>query len=115
MNDILKIFFSLSVSGSIITLILFSLKPFFKDKFSKTWQYYVWLIVIIRLLLPFSLEMNIVGQLFSWTDNMITSKNEIIMQVNNPVISDEFISQLPQIDESQPTRETIPQENVTDY
>ena len=31
---------------------------------SKTWQYYIWLAVIARLLLPFAPEHNLVGSLF---------------------------------------------------
>ena len=112
MNEILKIFFSLSVSGSIITLVLFALKPIFKDKFSKTWQYYIWLIVIIRLLLPFSLETNIVGQLFLHADKMITIQNEALQPMNNiPNPADNFIPQSPQINHA----ETIQPEKAMNY
>lgn len=78
MNKILKILFSLSISGSIIAIILFALKYLFKDKLSKTWQYYIWIVVIIRLLIPYYLETNIVGELFYRTETYIMVKNEIL-------------------------------------
>lgn len=54
MNDILKLFFSMSLSGSLLILALFLAKPLYRERTSRQWQYYVWLIVIARLLLPFS-------------------------------------------------------------
>ena len=56
MNALLLLFLSLSVSGSVLVLVLLLLKPFLKNRLSHTWQYYIWLIVILRLLLPFSPE-----------------------------------------------------------
>lgn len=77
MNEILKTVISLSVSGLVIALVLLALKPFYKDRFSKTWQYYIWLVVIIRMLLPFSLEINLVGQLFSKQEEALTVQDDI--------------------------------------
>jgi len=112
MNEILKIFFSLSISGSIIALVLFALKPFLKDRFSKTWQYYIWLIVLIRLLIPFSVEVSIVGQLFSEADKLITAQNEVSESINeNSTKIDNFVPQSPQINNN----ETIQQEKTTNY
>jgi len=65
MNEILMIFLSLSLSGSLVTMILFLLKPLYKDRLSKTWQYYVLLIVILRLLVPFGPEISLVGMIFN--------------------------------------------------
>ncbi len=56
MNALLLLFLSLSVSGSVLVLVLLLLKPLLKNRLSHTWQYYIWLIVILRLLLPFSPE-----------------------------------------------------------
>ena len=55
---------SLSLAGSIIIAILFLCKPLYKERLSKKWQYYIWLVVIARLLVPFSFEVNFVGSLF---------------------------------------------------
>jgi len=56
---------SLSLSGSIIIAVIYLCRPLYKQRLSKRWQYYIWLIVIARLLLPFSLEPNLVGNLFN--------------------------------------------------
>ena len=58
MNEFLKILLSLSLSGSLLTITLILLKKLYQDKFSKCWQYYIWLVVIARLLLPFAPEVS---------------------------------------------------------
>lgn len=79
MNEVLKIFLSLSISGSILILIMFLCKPLFKEKFSKVWQYYIWLIVIARLLLPFAPETNLVRSFFEKM-NYTTLQTDITLQ-----------------------------------
>lgn len=69
MNEALKIFLSLSLSGSLLILILFLCKPLYKNKLSRQWQYYIWLIVIARLLFPFTPETSFVGSVFQKTNN----------------------------------------------
>lgn len=69
MNELLKIVLSLSLSGSLLSLVLFLCKPLFKNRISKRWQYYIWLVVVARLLLPFAPETSIVGALFQEADN----------------------------------------------
>jgi len=45
---------SMSLSGAIVTVILLALKPLTRKRLSQRWQYYVWLLVVLRLLLPLS-------------------------------------------------------------
>lgn len=71
MNDVLKIFLSLSLSGSLIILLLFLCKYFWKDKISRQWQYYIWLIVIARLLFSFAPETNLMGSIFQTVDRTV--------------------------------------------
>jgi len=52
MSFFMDILFSLSISGVVLMSILFLSKSFYKNRFSKKWQYYIWLIVIARLLIP---------------------------------------------------------------
>lgn len=66
MNGIFMTFFSMSVSGSLLILILFLLKPLFQNRISRQWQFYVWLIVVARLLLPVTPDASLVGSLFQW-------------------------------------------------
>ncbi len=58
MNAVLKTFLSMSVSGGLLILTLLLVKRFLKDKISRQWQYYIWLIVVLRLLLPFGPEVS---------------------------------------------------------
>lgn len=69
MNDILKIFLSLSLSGSLMILLLFLGRCFWKNKVSKQWQYYIWLIVIARLLFPFAPENNLIDAMFQTAEH----------------------------------------------
>ena len=71
MNELLKIILSLSVSGALLILVLLLFKPLVKDRLSKRWQYYIWLVVVARLLLPFAPETNLVGTLFQHIDNAV--------------------------------------------
>lgn len=75
MNSILKMFLLLSVSGTVLIIILFSFKPILKNKIGKQLQYYLWLIVIIRLLFPFYIEINLNKSNDIITNDIITTTN----------------------------------------
>ena len=64
MNAVLKIFLSMSFSGGLLILALLLGKQFLKDKISRQWQYYIWLIVVLRLLLPFGPEVSLMGRTY---------------------------------------------------
>ena len=68
MNVLLKSVLSLSLSGTLLICLLLLCKPLFRDRISKRWQYYMWLIVIARLLVPFSLSVSPVNALFQEVD-----------------------------------------------
>ena len=72
MNILLKMFLSMSFSGSLFILLLLAGKRFLKDKISRQWQYYIWLIVVVRLLLPFGPETNLMGKAYQTIDQAIT-------------------------------------------
>ena len=72
MNNLLKIVISLSFAGSILAILMFGMKVFFRNRVSKRWQYYLWLIVVLRLLLPFSPRTSFVGAMFAKIDNIAT-------------------------------------------
>ncbi len=64
MNESLKIILSLSLSGALLILILYLFRPLYRKRLSKRWQYYIWLVVIARLLLPFTPQTSLMGTLF---------------------------------------------------
>ena len=55
---------SLSLSGSLLMLPLLLCRPLYRGRLSKRWQYYIWLVVAVRLLLPFAPGAGPVGALF---------------------------------------------------
>lgn len=61
----------MSFSGSVLILALFFGKRFLQDKISRQWQYYIWLIVIFRLLFPFGPEINLLGKTYQAADRAI--------------------------------------------
>lgn len=62
-NGIFFIVLSLSLSGILVGAMLFALKPIISHRFSRKWQYYIWLILIIRLLVPVTIETNLIGSI----------------------------------------------------
>ena len=87
MNEFMKILLSLSVSGALLLLLILGLKPLYKNKFSKRWQYYIWIVVALRFLLPFTPDTTIVGSLFEKFDKAAIT-NEIPTSPNVPVPAD---------------------------
>ncbi len=87
MNEFMKILLSLSVSGALLLLLILGLKPLYKNKFSKRWQYYIWIVVALRLLLPFTPDTTIIGSLFEKFDTTAIT-NEIPTNPNVPVPAD---------------------------
>ena len=87
MNEFIKILLSLSVSGALLLLLILGLKPLYKNKFSKRWQYYIWIVVALRFLLPFTPDTTIVGSLFEKFDTAAIT-NEIPTSPNVPVPAD---------------------------
>ena len=84
MSEFIKILLSLSVSGALLLLLILGLKPLYKNRFSKRWQYYIWIVVALRFLLPFTPDTTIVGSLFEKFDTAAIT-NEIPTIPNVPV------------------------------
>ncbi|MCX7884129.1 MAG: DUF4829 domain-containing protein [Caloramator sp.] len=80
MSDTFKIILSLSISGTILSLIILALKPLIRHKLPKSFQYYIWVVVLLRLLLPFSFEESIINKMFDksavYTNTQTINNNE---------------------------------------
>ncbi len=74
MNEKIKLILSLSISGSILAGIILALKPLIKHKLSKSIQYYIWLVVLLRLVIPFSFETSIMNKMF-YSNSITTVEN----------------------------------------
>lgn len=71
MNQILKLFLSMSFSGSLLIVFLLLGKRFLKDKINRQWQYYIWAVVVLRLLLPFGPEASLLGRTYQAVDRAV--------------------------------------------
>lgn len=63
MNQLFLVVLSLSLSGALLTLALVLARPLTR-RFSRRWQYYIWLVVVARLLLPFAPPGSLVDGMF---------------------------------------------------
>lgn len=78
MTEFMKTLLSLSFSGTILFLLVFTLIRLFKTGLSRRWQYYIWLPVALRFLIPFAPGENVTNALFhsaemSWQDRVAVS------------------------------------------
>ena len=71
MNTVLKVFLSMSASGSVLIVALLLGKRLWRDKISRRWQYYIWLVVVARLLLPFGAGKSLLGNVYRMMDGMV--------------------------------------------
>lgn len=73
---------SLSLSGAIIGMMIAAIHPFTGKYCSKKWNYYIWLLVVVRLLIPFHFEADFPRPLhfhtaFGQEDNTASPENTI--------------------------------------
>ncbi|WP_368487931.1 M56 family metallopeptidase [Clostridium sp. BJN0013] len=45
-----------SIMGSIVAILIFIIKGLLKTRFNAAWQYYIWFLLIIRLIVPVGIE-----------------------------------------------------------
>lgn len=64
MDELFLTVLSLSVSGGILALALLLLKKLLFPVLPKSWQYYIWALLIVRLIFPFAPEANLMTQVF---------------------------------------------------
>lgn len=84
MNEFVKIILSLSVSGTLLLFLLLGLRQLCKNRFSRRWQYYIWLVAALRFLIPVTTDASIVGSLFEKID-MIAAMGENKINSSEPV------------------------------
>lgn len=70
MNLIFKTILSMSLSGILLILLLLIGGVILKDRISRQWQYYIWLIVLMRLLIPFGPEASLMGRVYQTAGGM---------------------------------------------
>lgn len=70
MEALIKTVLSMSASGTLLILLLLAAKPFLKNRVSRQWQYYIWLVVILRLLVPVGPPASLLGGAYQALDRL---------------------------------------------
>jgi beta-lactamase regulating signal transducer with metallopeptidase domain len=69
-----------------MALLLFVGKPIFIKHISKACSYYIWILVLLRLVIPFSFDQSVTNQLFNSVSSNPHIKNAIA--INNVIVQD---------------------------
>ena len=75
----------MSFSGSLLILALLIGKQFLKNKISRQWQYYIWLVAVVRLLFPFGPEVSLMGKAYQVVDQAISQTAPLPPQQQPPL------------------------------
>lgn len=78
MRVFLQTLASLSLSGSLLILLLWALRPWLRGKINRRCQYLLWLAAALRLLLPFSPETNLMNWLFRLAEAPAQAAEEVL-------------------------------------
>jgi beta-lactamase regulating signal transducer with metallopeptidase domain len=82
MNETVKLILSLSLSGSILAGLLLAVKLLINNRVSKAFQYYIWLLVLLRLVLPFSFEESLMNRAFYPAEPPVTISSSAVVNEN---------------------------------
>lgn len=58
MRNLFLIFFEISVSASVIILLLLILAPLLNRRYAAKWNYYIWIMLALRLIIPFRFDLS---------------------------------------------------------
>lgn len=75
MEEFLKILLSLSFSGTFLFLIVFLVVQMYRNRLSRRWQYYIWLLVVFRFLIPLTFPHTVTGYLFQGVEQAVAGRN----------------------------------------
>lgn len=84
-NLVFKAILISSAMGSFLAIIIMSIKKLFKNKLSASWHYYIWILLIVRLAIPYSYQspLSIFNIFTKTTTNIEVSAN--IPIINNKI------------------------------
>lgn len=107
----MKTILSMSISGGVMIAALLLLKPLLKEKLSKSWQYYIWLLVILRLLMPISMEASVMNRSFAEAPIVVEQQLQIPQQPQTVITEPSAPQVVPETPTAKPEN-TIPLETV---
>jgi beta-lactamase regulating signal transducer with metallopeptidase domain len=97
MAEIIRTILIMSLSGTVLALLLFALKPLAKNGIPKASQYYLWVVVIAALLMPVSLFYNAPQGQETPTMDSVLSMVESQFSVTSPDGQEGFVSSRVQV------------------
>ncbi len=110
-NNLIVTIFALSVMVSLAGVALYFAKPLINRYCSKRLQYYIWLILAIRLLIPLGVSIPVPSNLFSQS----TSKNEVISNYEINDIDAYYKAEIEDISGITSSNTTASDENIPVY
>lgn len=84
MREALKTVLSLSVSGTLLMALLWLTGPLWRKRVSRQFQYGLWLIVLVRLLVPLTPAVSLTGTLFQWAEPVPAPPAEVWTEPQGP-------------------------------
>ncbi|MDW8800462.1 M56 family metallopeptidase [Clostridium sp. A1-XYC3] len=76
----------LSFMGSIVALLIVMIKQLFNNRLSAKWHYYIWFLLILRLIIPYNLQSNFsIFNLFSSAQRSIQLLQNNILNKDNSI------------------------------
>ena len=79
MQKLFYLYLYVSLSASVIIAVLFLCRPLWKRRFSKSWQYYIWLLAVVRLLIPLSPSPGMIGRAADWGTERLAAGVSAVM------------------------------------
>lgn len=79
MQKLFYLYLSVSLSASVLIAVLFLCRPLWKRRFSKSWQYYIWLLAVMRLLIPLSPAPGMIGRAADWGSERLAAGVSAVM------------------------------------
>lgn len=92
-NQIFLTIVSLSLSGALIGILILCLRPLTRRLFSKRWNYYIWLVMTARLLIPVSLGINLMGSLFTAGNEWNSARTENAIRTESAIRTENAIGE----------------------
>ena len=88
MQKLFYLYLSVSLSASVIIAVLFLCRPLWKRRFSKSWQYYIWLLAVVRLLIPLSPAPGMIGRAADWGSERLAAGVSAVMAPEDQISTD---------------------------
>lgn len=77
MAEFMIVLLSLSFSGTFLFAVVYIATRLLRNRLSRRWQYYIWLIVILRFLIPFAQTGNLTNVLFRSVSEFVQDSTDM--------------------------------------